>query len=678
MPGHSRRRSLALTAALTLGLLAGMLPQPTLAAAPSMSTAVVQDGLSIPWDVAFLPDGQMLVTERAGRVRVFASGSPNAALVRTVTIPSVRAEGEAGLMGIDVDVDYASNRFVYVCASRNTTAGWRNQVLRYSVRSDGSWGGLKVLVGSMRAATIHNGCAVEMDRSGRLWVSMGDANNQTLPQNRASLNGKILRMTRDGGAPSDNPVIGGSRNIVYSMGHRNVQGIAIRPGTGQVYAVEHGPNVNDEINRIVAGGNYGWPCHTGNNTGPCGPSATTIAPLWASGASTIATSGGTFVSSSQWADYNGQLFVSTLKESDVRRFSISESGASLGNPATHFNAAWGRLRASVLGPGGQLYLTTSNGSNDKVIRVRPAGTSVGRIAGANRFATAAALSASAYPSGAADVIIATGADFPDALAGGAVAGRLNMPILLALRNELPTQTRAELNRLNPQRIWVLGGTGVIADSVRNSLVAYASSGQVTRVFGSDRYATAAEISERWYAPGVQAAFVAVGTNFADALAGAPAAAMRDSPLLLVRSGAVPSATAAELDRLNPQRIYILGGTAVIGNTVASQLDAYTTGPVTRLAGSDRYATAAAIIRTFWTKVPTAYVSSGQNFPDALAGGAVAGRQNVPMLLSGRGDVSLYTGQEVLRLSPRRITMLGGTAALNAAVETRLKRLVASP
>jgi glucose/arabinose dehydrogenase/putative cell wall-binding protein len=678
MPGHLRRRSLALTSALTIGLLAGMVPQPTLAAAPSMSTAVVQDGLSIPWDVAFLPDGQMLVTERAGRVRVYASGSPNAALVRTVTIPSVRAEGEAGLMGIAVDIDFASNRYVYVCASRTTTAGWRNQILRYSIRGDGSWGGLKILVGSMRAATIHNGCAVEMDRSGRLWVSMGDANNQTFPQNRASLNGKILRMTRDGGAPSDNPVIGGTRNIVYSMGHRNVQGIAIRPGTGQVYGIEHGPNVNDEINRIVAGGNYGWPCHTGNNTGPCGPSATTIAPLWASGGSTIATSGGTFVASSQWADFNGHLFVSTLKESDVRRFSINSAGTSLGGPATHFNAAWGRIRASVLGPGGQLYLTTSNGSNDKVIRVRPAGTSVGRIAGANRFATAAALSASAYPSGATDVIIATGSDFPDALAGGAVGGRLNMPILLTLRGELPSQTRAELDRLNPQRIWVLGGTGVISDGVRNALVPYASSGQVTRVFGADRYATAAEISERWYAPGVAAAFVAVGTNFADALAGTPAAAMRDSPLLLVRSGSIPSSTAAELDRLNPQRIYILGGTAVIGSAVASQLDAYTTGPVTRLAGADRYATAAAIVRTFWSKVPTAYVSSGQNFPDALAGGAVAGRQNLPMLLSGKGDVSLHTGQEVLRLSPRRITMLGGTAALNAAVETRLKRLVASP
>ena len=674
MPGHLRRRSLVIT--LTLGLLAGLLPQAALAAAPTLSTSVVKSGLVYPWDIGFLPDGQMLVTERPGRVRVYASGSPGAALVRTVNIP-VTAVGESGLMGLAVDVDFASNRYVYVCASQTVSGAFRNRVLRYTVAADGAWGSMKVLVGGMLAANIHNGCAVEMDRFGRLWVSMGDAGNGNLAQDRSSLNGKILRMNREGGTPTDNPVIGGIRNIVYSMGHRNVQGIAIRPGTDQVYAVEHGPNVNDEVNRIVAGGNYGWPCHTGASTAACGSSATTIGSLWASGGSTIATSGGTFVGGSQWADYNGHLFVSTLKEQDVRRFSINAAGTSLGGPATHFNAAWGRLRASVLGPGGQLYVSTSDG-NDEVIRISPATPSVNRISGANRYATAAALSASAYPSGATDVMIATGADFPDALAGSATAGRLGMPVLLTLPTQIPAQTTAELNRLKPQRIWVLGGTSVISEGVRAALVPYASTGQAKRVAGADRYATAAQISTTWYAPGVQAAFVAVGTNFADALSGAPAAALRDSPLLLVRSTNIPAPTAAELDRLNPQRIYVLGGTAVINGAVASALAAYTSGPVTRLAGADRYATAEAIIRTFWTKSVRAYVASGANFPDALAGGAVAGRDGVPMLLSAKSFVPLHTGQQALRLSPRQLTMLGGSVALEGAVEARLRRLLATP
>lgn len=683
MPGTLRRRRFALT--MVIGLLAGMLPQAAQAAAPTMTAQVVKSGLSFPWDVAFTPDGQMLVTERAGRVRVYASGSPGAALVRTVNIP-VTQVGESGLMGIAVDVDFASNRYVYVCASQTISGAFRNRVLRYTVAANGSWGSLKVLVGGMLASNIHNGCAVEMSRDGRLWVSMGDAGNGNLAQDRSSLNGKILRMNREGGTPADNPVIGGLRNIVYSMGHRNAQGIAIRPATGQVYVVEHGPDVNDEINRILPGGNYGWPCHSGNVTSACGSSATTIGSLWASGSSTIAPSGGAFVGGAQWADYNGQLFVSTLKERDVRRFSINAAGTSLGGPALHFDQAWGRLRASTLGPGGQLYLTTSNGgpsggctSGDCVIRVKPATPVVNRIAGANRYATAAALSASAYPSGATDVMVATGLSFPDALAGSAAAGMLGMPVLLTMPNEIPSQTSAELNRLNPQRIWVLGGTSVISEGVRAALVPYASSGQVTRVSGVDRYGTAAAISDRWYAPGVQAAFVAVGTSFADALAGAPAAALRDSPLLLVKSDSIPPATQAALNDLDPQRIYVLGGTAVINAAVATQLDAYTTGPVTRLAGVNRFATAEAITRTFWpTKVSPAYVASGMTFPDALAGGAVAGKQGLPLLLANQNDATLYTGQEVLRLSPLRLTMLGGTASLSASVETRLKRLLATP
>ena len=678
---HRRRWSaLLLTVALASSLAVGMAPQPARAAPPDLSTGVVQEGLSIPWDLAFLPNGQMLVTERAGRVRVYASGSPGAALVRTVTIPSVRAEGEAGLMGIAVDIDFATNPYVYVCASRQYTGsgGWQNQLLRYQVRADGSWGGETVLVGSMLANQVHNGCAVEMDRFRKLWVGMGDANNTSLAQDRNSLNGKILRLNTDGSVPSDNPVIGGTRNIVYSMGHRNPQGIAIRSGTDQVFAIEHGPAVNDEINRIDAGGNYGWPCNTGAATGPCGSSPTTIGSVWASGGSTIATSGAAFVGGTQWADHSGHLFVSTLKESDIRRFSISGDGTTVSGNEIFFDAAWGRIRASALGPGGQLYVTTSNGTNDRVVRVRPAATSVARVAGANRFATAAALSQSAYPSGATDVVIATGTDFPDALAGSAVAGMRGMPILLAQANALPGETQAELDRLNPQRVWVLGGTSVISEAVRAAVAAYASSGQATRVAGSDRFDTAAAISNRWYAPGVQSVFVAVGTDFADALAGAPAAALRDSPLLLVHSDGIPAETAAELQRLQPQSVYVLGGTAVISPTVASQLDAYTSGPVLRLAGANRFATAEAISRTFWGKVPAAYVASGVDFPDALAGSAVAGNRGLPMLLSAPDDVSLFTGQDLLRLSPAQAVILGGTGALTATVEAQLRRLVAAP
>ena len=680
MPGHLRRRSLFPTLILVLTL--GVAPQAASAAAPTMATAMIADGLVIPWDVAFVPDGTMLVTERPGRVRVYSSGAVGASLIRTVTIPSIRAEGESGLMGIAVDVDFASNRFVYLCASRQIGSSWVNQVLRYTITTTGSWASGTVLLGGMRANTIHNGCSLEMDRFGKLWIGMGDSGDAPRAQNRASLNGKILRINRDGSIPSDNPLIAGTRNAVYSMGHRNPQGIAIRPGTDQVYAAEHGPDVNDEVNLIVAGGNYGWPCYTGAGspyqTSGCGPASSYRNSLWSSGNSTIATSGAAFVGGQlQWQDYDGQLFVSTLKESDVRRFSINAAGTTLGVPATLFNNSWGRLRAMVSGPGGQLYVTTSNGSNDRVIRISPSTPATGRVTGTDRFRTAAALSAHGFPGGATRAFVATGADFPDALAGGAAAGHLGNPVLLVQQNAIPAATATELDRLNPTEIVVLGGTSVISESVRLGLETYASSGVATRISGADRYATAAAVSSTYYSPGVQAAFIATGSSFADALAGTAAAALRDSPLLLVTKNTIPAATQAELTRLNPQRIYVLGGGVSISSAVGVALNSYTTGPVTRLSGPNRYATGAAVVRAFWTK-SRAYVATGLTFADALAGGAVAGTAGVPVLLVAGTTVPLETGQEVLRLGSHRLTIIGGSAAVSSGAETVLKRLMGTP
>lgn len=679
--GRIIRRTGALLVALSfvIGSVGGVAAAP-----PSLSTTILQSGLSIPWDVGFVPDGRMLVTERAGQLRVYASAAPGAALLRMVPIAAVRAQGESGLMGVAVDIDFAVNRYIYLCASReySGSGGWVNQVLRYRLEANSTLAAGTVLLSGMQANTTHDGCSLEMDRSARLWIGMGDAANGASAQNRASLNGKILRINRDGSIPSDNPTIGGTRNAVYSMGHRNPQGIAIRPGTNQVYVAEHGPDVNDEINLIVAGGNYGWPCYTGAGvpyqTAGCGPAANYRNPLWASGGSTIATSGAAFASGTQWGDFNGHLFVSTLKESDVRRFSINAAGTALGGPATLFDNAWGRVRGMISGPGGQLYLTTSNGSNDSVIRVRAAAPAVARLAGADRYGTAAAISAATYPGGATRAFVATGENFPDALAGGAAGGYLGAPVLLVTRNGIPQVTRNELARLRPGQIIVLGGTGTVSEAVHTGLVPYSTSGQVARLGGVDRYATAALVSKTWYAPGPPSVFLAVGSGFADALSGAPAAALRSSPLLLVQPNAIPAVTQAELRRLAPQRIFVLGGTGVISAVVAAQLDAYTAGPVTRLAGSDRYATAAAVARAFWTKAAATYVATGVSFADALAGGAAAGRAKVPMLLVTSSGVPLTIGQELLRLQPYRVNVLGGTGVVSSAVASKLGSLIGTP
>jgi glucose/arabinose dehydrogenase len=370
------RRSAALALLAVLVLVAVTPAAAVVVTQPSLKTSVVQSGLVNPWDVAFAPGGQMFVTERPGRVRVYRNGAWHAGLLATTTLHGVRAEGEAGVMGIALHPNFGKYRFAYVCVSRQFGGQWLNQLIKYQV--DSSWHLIhkKNLVESgARANTNHNGCAVEIGPDRKIWMSMGDAGNGDRAQDPSSLNGKILRLNLNGTVPKGNPIMPGAseRTIVYSMGHRNPQGIAFRPGNGKVFAVEHGPTVNDEINWIRPGLNYGWPCVTGYGTPfqACAPGGDFTDPAWASGGSTIANSGGAFVDGAAWGTYDNQLLTAQLKESDLRRYRIKDGGATALRKAIYFNNRWGRLRAVTLGPNSRVWITTSNGSNDKIIRITP-------------------------------------------------------------------------------------------------------------------------------------------------------------------------------------------------------------------------------------------------------------------------------------------------------------------
>jgi spore germination protein YaaH/putative cell wall-binding protein len=199
---------------------------------------------------------------------------------------------------------------------------------------------------------------------------------------------------------------------------------------------------------------------------------------------------------------------------------------------------------------------------------------VTRLAGADRYATAAAVSDAAFFPGAPVAFVATGRDFPDALAGGAAAGRLDGPVLLVTGNGIPAATVAALEKLKPASIYVLGGSGVVGDNVMQALRAYATSGAVSRLAGRDRFATAVEISRATTFDGAaNTVYIATGMGFADGLAGTPAAALADGPLIIVPSGGLTAGIAAELRRLNPARIVILGGTGAVSSTVANQIAA---------------------------------------------------------------------------------------------------------
>jgi glucose/arabinose dehydrogenase len=354
-------------------------------ASSPVSATPVQSGLAYPWDIAFAPDGTMFVTERPGRILVYEDGQEGASLLHEVTVPDVRSEAESGLLGIAIDSDVENQPYLYVCASvdGDGAAGdgpWTNDVFRYRLGED--WEPVldQVLIeGQIRARERHDGCAVEMDADRVLWITMGDSLGAAkFPQDPGSLNGKILRMNPDGSIPSDNPVLPGADgpSLVYSMGHRNPQGIAFA-SNGDVFNTEHGTRIEDEINQVVAGSNYGYPCYIGDAENPeppkrakCPADLEVRDPAWSSGDATIATSGAVFLADPRWGEWEDSLVVATLKQQDLRRFVISDDGeAELVD--TLLDEAFGRLRAAVIAPDGALYLTTSNGEDDKVIRVEP-------------------------------------------------------------------------------------------------------------------------------------------------------------------------------------------------------------------------------------------------------------------------------------------------------------------
>jgi len=303
-----------------------------------------------------------------------------------------------------------------------------------------------------------------------------------------------------------------------------------------------------------------------------------------------------------------------------------------------------------------------------------------RLAGADRYATAARASREAYEPGVPVAYVASGADHPDALSGAALAGRDGVPVLLVKRDSVPPSVVAELQRLRPQRIVVLGGPVAVSAAVEQQLRGYATADtadEVTRLAGANRYATSAEVAKR-FPQGLPVAYVATGTAFADALAGAALAGHEGAPVLLTGPTSLHPAVAQELGRLRPQRIVVLGGTTAVDDTVLAQLAAYATADtpdeVTRIAGADRYDTAARIAGRYPVG-GTAYVVNGADFPDALAAAAIAGRDGAPVLLSRPDALPPATTAQLTRIGPSEAYLLGGRVSLSTDVAIAVSGLL---
>jgi putative cell wall-binding protein len=302
---------------------------------------------------------------------------------------------------------------------------------------------------------------------------------------------------------------------------------------------------------------------------------------------------------------------------------------------------------------------------------------VDRYAGADRYATAAAISAATFAPGVQVAFLATGADFPDSLAGGSPAGRLKAPILLAPRAELPAATRAELTRLAPRSIVILGGTTAVSSNVEAALRTL-TSGTVQRIAGRDRFATAAAISARYFAAGAPVAYVATGRSFPDALSAGAAAGRIGGPVLLVTRDGIPGAIRTELTRLRAKRIVVVGGTAVVSDAVVAALRSFTAGGVSRQAGANRYATAAAVSAAAFPRDSRlrAFLASGDGFADAVAGVPAAIVRGGPLLLTTRTVLPTPTGAELRRLDPSRVTLLGGEAVIAGGVASQVRAATA--
>lgn len=333
---------------------------------------VLAESLTKPWDVVVLPDQTVLFSEDDGQISKVSENGVELVL----DIPLVNANGEGGLMGLAADNEFEDSSFVYACYATNSDIRvsrweWTGEELtnQEDIVTD-------IPVNRSTFDGRHSGCRPRFGPDNYLWIGTGDVAIGSNPQDRSSLAGKLLRVDRDGNAAPGNPSSEGD-NRVYSYGHRNIQGIAFTDDGEPFVGVttEHGPDVDDEINEIMRGANFGWnPVPGYNERVPMTdkdefPNA--VEALWSSGSPTLAPSGATFMYGEQWGQYDGALLVAMLKTQHIRVFSFDENG-NIEGQEEWYKGEYGRIRSVYQSDDGALYVTTDNGdATDVLLKITP-------------------------------------------------------------------------------------------------------------------------------------------------------------------------------------------------------------------------------------------------------------------------------------------------------------------
>lgn len=343
--------------------------------AAELRTVTVARGLVGPWALAFLPDGRMLVTEKPGRLRLV--GRDGALSAPLAGLPPISAGGQCGLLDVVVDPKFAENQRIYWTFAEPGEGGNSTAVARGRLVGDRLVDVVTIFSQKPKVSSQHHcGSRIAFDRQGHLWVGLGDRfSRKDDAQTRDNHLGKVVRIDPDGKAPADNPFVStpGAMAELWSIGHRNVQGMAVNPGTGELWASEHGPQGGDEINVVDAGRNYGWPVVTygrnyglGTRIGEEGPKPGIEMPLRHWVPTSIAPSGMAFLTSDRYPGWQGSLFIGALRAQSLVRLTID--GRRITGEERLLTNLDARIRDVRQGPDGWLYLVT-DGNDGRILRL---------------------------------------------------------------------------------------------------------------------------------------------------------------------------------------------------------------------------------------------------------------------------------------------------------------------
>ena len=348
---------------------------------------VVLQGREVPWAIAFTPDGGMMFTERQGRLRLLQGG-----VLKSVPIPAtdnIFTGGETGLMDLKLDPQYSSNSQLYFAyVYRLASGALRVRVVRFKLVAQGQQLSLterKIIIEGIRAARRHCGTRLGFGPDGKLYVTTGDAHQGQLAQRLNSLAGKTLRLNPDGTVPADNPFVGqpGARSEIWSLGHRNAQGLDWQPGTGLMFQTEHGPSGDDgpgggdEVNIVERRKNYGWPTIHHNQT-HAGMELSILRAISGSSAA-VAPASGAFYRSDLFPQYKNNFFFGCLVGQRIIRV-VLDGRRVISHERLPLSGRYGRIREVVEGPGGTIYFSTSNcdgrgicnaSIKDRIVRLVP-------------------------------------------------------------------------------------------------------------------------------------------------------------------------------------------------------------------------------------------------------------------------------------------------------------------